>query len=178
MRRGQLDAWLLDPERLPGGPRGLLVKVKPHKGSAGDSEYVVAQIVEADAARAQLRLKAADGALNQVPGQPCWYPCGYVSNAEMRREDAMQAALYVQTGVFAPATVGHVRALGRALQTLDRLSGLATTAAAEPRSHEPRDSKILYSLLIDPPTRLPYMYCLALDPHNIISLWLRYTRCK
>ena len=27
----------------------MLVKVKPHKGSSGGSEYVVAQIVEADA---------------------------------------------------------------------------------------------------------------------------------
>jgi hypothetical protein len=89
VRRSHIGAWLKQPTWLPGGPRGLLVKVKANMGH-NSTEYVVAEIVQA-CADGRLELKAPSGALNQTPGEPCWYPHEFVSNGAMQRHELLLA---------------------------------------------------------------------------------------
>ena len=129
VRRTQLEQWRARPEWLPGGPRGLLVKVKAAKGAGANSDYVVAEIIASNA-QGQLSLKATDGALTKVPGAPCWYPYEYVSNEEFRRDELIIAALNVQQGVFSPITCDEARSLAQKVDNLNLLAQLPYRSAA------------------------------------------------
>ena len=100
VRRSHIGAWLKQPSWLPGGPRGLLVKVKANMGH-NSTEYVVAEIVQA-CADGRLELKAPSGALNQTPGEPCWYPYEFVSNGAMQHHELLLAPTPTLTPTLTP----------------------------------------------------------------------------
>ena len=60
------------------------------------TEYVVAEIVQA-CADGRLELKAPSGALNQTPGEPCWYPHEFVSNGAMQRHELLLARYHAKS---------------------------------------------------------------------------------